>query len=247
LTTNDYRRISVFVHGWWGSGKTWFGQSAPGPRLTLDCEGGVYDTPGHHIPWDPRYPIPEIPDDVDPATVNFVVDIQSWAVVQQAIAVLNGGNHPFESVVLDSLSEAQRILKDKIRQALGIDIESKFAYDQWHSLFEAMFASLRELRNLTRPSSAKRVNVVVVCGSNVEALPASPLLQGSLRREVPGLFDMMGYLTSSVSADGEELRQLHIVQSDLAVAKCRLHNVKVRYGASIPHPDMKELLRTVNT
>ena len=71
MVNKDYRRISLFIHGWWGAGKSWLSASAPAPRLVLDTEGGYHDTEGKHVLWNPSDPLPQ---DLDKET-SVIVDV----------------------------------------------------------------------------------------------------------------------------------------------------------------------------
>ena len=93
-TKKDYRRISMFIHGWWGAGKSWLSASAPAPRLVLDTEGGYHDTAGKHILWNPQEPLPQ---ELDKET-SVIVDVNEWSVVESVMNILRSGDHPFETI-----------------------------------------------------------------------------------------------------------------------------------------------------
>ena len=83
---------------------SWFGVSGPAPRLVLDSEGGSRFTPGRKITWDPAaYAPPEAP--VDDSWDTCIVTVHNWSVVERVMAWLQSGQHPFRTVVLDSLTE----------------------------------------------------------------------------------------------------------------------------------------------
>ena len=235
--SNDVRYVSIAVHGGWGTGKSWFADSAPAPRLILDAEGGAYDTPSEKAGWDPTSgePIPNAD--------SVVVDVTSWATIDHVMRVLVSGDHPFESVVIDSLTEIQKQLKDRLSH--GPD--AVFDQQAWGKLLNNMEYLVRTLRDLTRPSADKRVNVVIVTGTDDEMIPRKPMFQGGLRKSYAGFFDMVGYMTTTRNADGELVRQMQIQPDDLAVAKCRLHKVAVANPTGIiTHPTVGEILTQVN-
>lgn len=243
MTSRDYRRISLLIHGWWGAGKSWLAATAPGPRLVLDTEGGFYDTPGDHIVWDPTKPIPEVTKD---STV--IVDTKDWHTVEDVRAVLRSGDHPFESVILDSLHELQTLLKRAVATpGQQYNPNATFEMQAWGRMLNNMGEFLRELRDLTRPSSPRKVNVVLVSGTNDEMIPAKPLLEGGIRKVITGFYDVVGYLTEAKDQNQNQVRILQISPDSAAVAKCRLHNLKVKYGDIIPNPDIKKMIQVVNT
>jgi hypothetical protein len=239
----DYRRISLLIHGWWGSGKSWLAATAPGPRLVLDTEGGFYDTPGDLVVWDPNTPV----DKAWTKDTSVIVDVQDWAAVETVRGILASGDHPFESVIVDSLHEMQTLLKRAVATpGSKYNPNATFEMQAWGRLLNNMGEFLRELRDLTRPTAAKRVNVVLVSGTNDEVIPAKPLLEGGIRKVVTGFYDVVGYLTEAKDQNQNEVRVLAITPTPLAVAKCRLHNLKVEHGTDIINPDIKRMILTVN-
>ena len=243
MTRSNYRRISVFVHGWWGAGKSWLAATAPGPRLVIDTEGGVYDTPGNHINWDPRTPFPP---DLDKDS-SVIVDVQEWSTFAEVMSILRSGQHPFESLVIDSLHELQDQLKHSVADpGEQYDPNATFQHQAWGRLKNNLGLSMRELRNFTRPTAAKTINVVIVCGSDDEGIKAVPLLEGGIRKSTAGFYDVVGYLRTATDQKGDEVRVMQIQPTDTAVAKCRLHNLSVKHGAQIINPDIRKMLAVVN-
>lgn len=237
-----YRRISVFIYGWFGSGKSTLAATAPGPRLVIDSEGGFYDTPGTQVVWDPRESLPEGID----SNTSIIVDITTWGEFQDVMSVLRTGDHPFESVIIDSLNELQDVLKrDVADPGEQYDPNATFQHQAWGRLKNNLGLSLRELRNLTRPSARKRINLVIVCGTDDEMIPNKPLLEGGIRKSVAGLYDLMGYLRIAKDQNGDDVRVLQIQPSPTAVAKCRLRAVHEKHGDEIVQPDIKKIIATV--
>jgi hypothetical protein len=252
--TDTNRRIMVAVHGWWGSGKTWFAHTAPGPRLVLDMEGGSEDVQTHQLFWDPLTNTLTTPSGSESGwaevtdDTSVIVDIQKAATVQHVLTYLEEGDHPFNSVVFDSLTETQKQLKQAVASPDDeYDPNAVFDMQAWGRLLNHGELVVRRLRDLTRKHAARRVNVVVVMGSDTEAIPVRPLLQGALRKSLAGFFDLEGYLYTAVNKEtGEEARIMQISPSSEAEAKCRLHLLKVKHGTHIINPDMREMLAVVN-
>lgn len=236
--SSNYRRISVITHGSWGTGKSWLAATCPGPRLVLDIEGGQEDTPQEKHEWDLRKPLPKLGNDV-----SVIVDITSWDTVEQAMSILESGDHPFESVVLDSISELQKVLKDRISN--GPD--AVFDQQAWGRLLNNLEGLSRRLRDLTRKGAARRVNVVITAGTDDEKVKKKYLLQGGIRKNLSGLVDLVGYLSVEKGNDGQQIHVLRIQPSELIEAKCRLHKLSVAHGDFIVEPDIKEMIKVVNT
>jgi len=254
----DYRRISILIHGQWGSGKSWLAASAPGPRLYLDTEGGVYDTPGVKAIWDPNKPL-DSTGLTDPLTnkpftaavdkdTTVVVDVINWEVLEDARSVLRSGDHPFESVIIDSLHELQDQLKQAVAEP-GEQYNPNATFEQraWGRLLNNMAMFLRELRDLTRPGSVRKLNVILVAGSDDEIVPHKPMLEGRARKIVTGFYDVVGYLSEQVATNGDAVRVLQISPTPDVVAKCRLHNLRVKHGTQVINPDIQKMIVTVNS
>jgi len=106
---------------------------------------------------------------------------------------------------------------------------------------------VRQLRDLTRPTSSHPVNVVMVCGTDNEAIRKTFLLQGSLRKTLAGFVDLVGYLFPGRAEDGTDPRVLQIQPTADVEAKCRLHLLSVAHKTGhIVSPDLKKILRVVN-
>ncbi len=239
----DYRRISVFIHGWWGSGKSWLAASAPGPRLVLDTEGGSRDTPGDHILWDPRTPIPtKLTKD---STVR--VDATCWDDIENVRDILRH-SHPFQSFIVDSVHELQEMLKQTVATpGEAYNPDSVFDRQAWGRLRNHMGLFFREVRDLTRQGGQPPINVILVSGTDDEMIPNKPMLEGASRKIVVSFYDVVGYLRTAFDQHNKEVRVLQISPSATVVAKCRLHNLKVRYGHEIVNPTIPQMLHVVNT
>ena len=79
--------LTIVAHGESGTGKSWFSDTAPAPRLVLDVEGGVRFTPSEKVEWDPRV---EPPANCETA----VVTVRDLSAIQQTFQWMNAGQHP---------------------------------------------------------------------------------------------------------------------------------------------------------
>jgi len=237
---SDERRICVAIHGWWGAGKSWLADTTPGPRLIMDAEGGVEDTPSDKVLWNPQ--TEDLPTGLGEDD-SVVVDVTSWDDMDQVMKLLVSGDHPFESVVVDSLTEIQKQLKDR----LSAGPDALFDQQAWGKLLNNMEYLVRKLRDQTRPSANKRVNVVIITGTDEEQMPKVPMFQGGLRKSYAGFFDIVGYLTTARDADGNFERRLQLQPDGIAVAKCRLHKVAIANpNGFMPNPSIPEMLEITN-
>ena len=245
------RKAYFGIHGWGGAGKTWLAHTLPGPRLALETEMGAFDTADREdrevriTLWDPlTEPVPTGLEAKD----TVVVGIRDLTKIGAVMALLEGGQHPFESLILDSFTEMQDMLKRNVASP-GEQYNPNATFDMqaWGRLKNHGSMMLRDLRDLTWPDAIKPINVAVVMYSDDESVPAVPLLEGGIRKAMNGWFDLVGYLFTSVHPETKsEIRVLQIARDNTAIAKCRLHSVKVAYGTHIEHPDLAEILKTLN-
>ena len=192
--------LTLVVHGESGAGKSWLADTAPGPRLILDVEGGVDWTPSTKVEWDPRGPVPELGAD-DTAVVR-VPDIE---VIDRTLQWLASGQHPFRSIVIDSLSEAQKRLLDKIAGA------SQPTQQQFGSLLREGDRLVRFLRDLKMHQTKPAQVVVFVCGSKERGTEGHavvrPLLTGQLADQLPYAVDVVMYLAAGLDEEGRLYRK----------------------------------------
>jgi hypothetical protein len=222
----------MVVHGESGVGKSWLADSSPGPRLILDVEGGVRFTPSRKVAWDPREPIPELgPDDSAIVTVTKLDDIQ------RAFQWLNEGKHPFRSVILDSLTEAQKRAVDAIA---GTEI---LKLQDYGTLLRRMEGLVRAFRDLTM-NPIKPVEVVVfVCGTQekgTEHPVMRPALIGRLSEQLGYFVDVMAYQQVAIGAEGLEHGAL-FAQVEGVAAKDRTGKL----GVGMTNPTVPAMLDVI--
>ena len=117
------RSLSILVHGASKVGKSWMGDSTPAPRLILDAEGGSRFTPSKKVVWDP---LTEEPPKASEDWDTCIVYVKDYDTVLKAYDWLNQSNHPFKSVVLDSISEIQQRCVDSIAGVKAMRIQGSY-------------------------------------------------------------------------------------------------------------------------
>lgn len=237
--------LTAVVHGESGAGKSWLADTAPGPRLILDAEGGSKYTPSQpKIVWDPSREEPPVPGrgrmitedgiTAEPVACNWqscITIIRDFSTMSKVYQWLNSGQHHFKSVVMDSLTEIQKRCLDAVSGT------SSPTQQDWGTLLRNMEALVRDFRDLTFHPTNPVQCVVFICISSERGKQGkvSAHLQGQLGTTLPYFVDLVGYLY--VEADREVPGLLHrklLVQPfDGYQAKDRTDIITQTFGAVI--------------
>lgn len=220
--------LSIVVHGESGVGKSWFGDTAPSPTLILDAEGGSRFTPSQKTVWDPMMSAP--PQGTE-TTVVYIRDFQQMA---QVYAWLNSGQHDFNSVVLDSITELQKRCKDSLVGKGSMRIQD------WGDLLTEMEGIVREIRDMwLHPVKPVPVSVFITTTKMDERATFRPHVQGSLNLSMPYFVDVVGYLYTQPDAEVGGMRRHLLVQNTPGfIAKDRTN----RLGYEVVDPDISKML-----
>lgn len=192
------RSLSLLVHGHSKVGKSLLSVSGPTPRLYLDVESAARFLPIRPVTWDPRDPPPTPDDSWDTA----VVSVRNWDSLRFALDWLRHGKHPFRSVGLDSISEAQN------RYIESVAGRSTVKIDQWGSILREVGGMVRDLRDLTEHPVNPIDNLIITAMTREINGIYKPHVQGQLGVVLPYLLDVIGWLFISPGPDGIEHRML---------------------------------------
>ncbi len=230
----DNRTLTLVIHGESGVGKSYLADTAPAPRLILDVEGGVRFTPSRKIDWDPIGPPPK-PDDTWDTAVVTVTDLD---LVRRAFAWLKEGQHPFRSVIIDSLTEEQ---KRRIDRIAGTEALQRQHYGV---LLREGDALVRGFRDLTLHTARPVEVVVFVCATREKGQDhpvVRPALMGQMAEQIGYTVDVMAYLAMGVDAQGNIQRRALFAQIDGIAAKDRTG----RLGVTMDSPTIPKMLEKV--
>jgi len=181
--------MSVVIHAHSKIGKSTLACTAPPPLVVFDAEGSSKFLPMRVIPWDPKVHAPPMWDGQWEAA-NVVVN--NFEDLVYGLQHLETGQHHFRTVVLDSISEIQRKLKDKIEPGME---GSKWKQDHWGELLRRMDALLRGVRDLTQhPTNPLQMAVFVAESRINEEGRWAPSMEGGIRTALPYFFDLICYL-----------------------------------------------------
>lgn len=180
------RSLTVMVYGESKVGKSTFAVTAPYPRLMLDVEGGHRFLPIQVKYWDP---LREEPPVADGSWDTVVVPVRDYDTVLKTYQWLQMGNHHFNSLIIDSISELQVKAMDSIAGTEQMKMQ------QWGELLRHMGALLRDLRDLTMHPTKPLEAVVLTAMSRVtQDGKHRPYLQGQLAIQAPYFYDILGAL-----------------------------------------------------
>lgn len=203
---------SLLVHGEAKSGKTELGATAPGRVLYLDSEaGGFRYVEAKRIAWDPLRG--EVPDAGDWKICR--VTVKDVLTFNTALDFVERGKHPFNSVVWDSITEAQTYMKrDK-------SATYKLQQDEWGELLATIESAIMRLRDSVECQEQMKALVVIAQSALRDDGKLAPAIQGAMKHKLAYKLDITGQLFTAYDGAGELRRGLRIQEDRTAVAGAR--------------------------
>jgi phage nucleotide-binding protein len=204
--------LNMLVYGEPGAGKTYLAgtaqdSEATSPMLFLDVEGGVVTLRKRK--------------DIDVIRVRTMDEVEQ---IHNKLFLAKPEDVYYKSVCIDSLSELQKLdMRTVMQQAYAknpdkVDLEVP-SQREWGKSRERMTRIIRAYKDLPLHFIA-----TAILGSEINedsnVTTYYPMFPGKLRGEVPGYFDVVGYLSSVQNSEGIE-RQLQVAKTRRVVAKDR--------------------------
>ena len=235
-------KVYLHIHGVFGSGKTTFGLTGPNPTLIADVEGAAMKAKagGNKVLWSDW----DKKSDVD----TVVYPTKPEQDLQDLITYLKIGDHPFETFVLDSLTLFQTKLKRELQQPnQKFNPDAEFTFHAWNRVLNHMLMQAEDLLSCVEPNANKPINVCLISATDREAHYMRPLLEGQIRKRLPGLVDIHGFMKMERDKDGELHTILHFEPSDLVDAKCRRWQIaEANPKGYIVDPTIKQIIEIIN-
>lgn len=213
--------VNAVIYGAPGSGKTFLGATANAPLL-IDLERGAMASAA--------------------ATGNSkarVVEANSIDDIREIYAFLKKGNHEFDAVVIDPLSELMRISMTHVIESFPT---AKRQYgDQptmtdWGKMQKDVIALITAFRALP-------MNTVVLAHSDIpnhDEDVVQPLVSGKqVKPFIMGAMDLLGYLYIDSDEDEEPVRKL-LTQATASIAAKNRGNL---LPAVVEEPNLAEIFR----
>lgn len=250
------RAMSILVHGDTKVGKSTFANTTPPPRLILDAEAAYRFLPGNKVFWDPTAEAPPVPgrgrlqpgpESTENPTVEVdwetcIVVVRTFTHMVKAYEWLNSGQHPFVSVVMDSVSEIQTKAKDDLTAS------GRMTQQLWGDLLVSMERLIRGFRDLTEHPTRPMQAVVLTAMTQMRDNKYRPYVQGALQTKMPYFLDVIGYLyvheipNEDPTVPPEKMRRLLVVPHVQFEAGER---VQGRLGDVVDNPTVTGMLNSV--
>jgi AAA domain-containing protein len=246
--------LAICLQGEPGTGKSWLGASAPAYRLVLDAEGGSRFAPGVKTYWNTQKP-PPVPgmgyakpgqQDTDQNPLleldwrTCIVQLNDFAQVKLALDWLESGQHPFRSVIIDSITEMQKRVID---QTSGINQPTQ---QDWGEVLRVTEDLVRRLRDLQWHPINPLECIVLIALTHLRDSKFRPFVKGQLELTLPGFVDVVGYLYVEPDADQQLKRKMLIAPLGDFDAKDRTHALTVTYGPVIEDPNLETMLQVID-
>jgi hypothetical protein len=186
--------ISVILHGDSKAGKSTAAYTLPAPRLLIDAERAYRWLPGKKIFWNPATQSPPLPPVADETgELNWetcVVSVTNWSIFEMAYRWLNEGEHPFRSVIIDSITEIQVKIKEQITNG---DLTQDLKFSGWNTILNRTESLCRDFRDLTE-HPVRPLSVAITAMTEFRDGKWRPYVQGSGSKKLPYFFDVIGYV-----------------------------------------------------
>jgi len=234
------RAMSILVHADTKVGKSTFGATAPKPMLLLDAEAAYRFLPGNKVFWDP---MKDAPPQHDGSWEICVVIVREYTTMVRAFEWLNSGQHPFRSVVVDSISEIQKRLKDSLRT-----LDEQMDQRKWGQVLDHMEWLVRGLRDLTEHPTHPIEAIVLTSMTTQRDGKWRPYVQGQLAVTMPYFLDVIGYMfvqeipNEDPTQPGRKIRRLLVSPHPQFEAGER---VQGRLGEIVDEPTVPTMLDKV--
>jgi hypothetical protein len=222
--------FTMLIHGDAGVGKSWLAASGPPPVLIIDLEGRARRLPYRKMYWDP---VTETPPVYDGTWTHCVALTTKFVGLEKAYQWLQSGQHPFRTVVVDSLTFAQKRFIDDLKGSAQMQTQD------WGEVLRSLETMVRDYCDLPLHQTNPVENVIFTVGTKSAEGRRVPLLQGALKDTAAYMYDAVGYLYLAPDTSGHESRNLLVQPSAGIVAK---DGTNCLGGPVIPSPDLTQLV-----
>jgi hypothetical protein len=240
----------MLIHAASKTGKSTLSSTAPIPLCVLDAEGGwrFINEAGYRTGvklrktyWDPEADL--APPRYDGSWDVAVVTVRQWRTLTLAYQGLTQYPHDFKSLIFDSITEAQRRLKNNLRGLEAMRIQD------WGDVLVQMDALIRSMRDLVLIPGTPLQCVLFIAETKMKEGKWRPQMQGQIGDSLPYWMDIVGYLYRRALQD--ENGQLTGKQLELLVGQDVVPNIEAGervqglLGDVVVSPDVSQMLRVI--
>jgi hypothetical protein len=233
------RSLTMLVHGLSKVGKSTLAVTAPYPRLYLDVEAASRFLPIVKRHWDP---VREAPPVADGTWDTCVVHVREYDDVLKVYQWLQLGKHQFASLIIDSISELQVRVVDKVAGRGQVQTQ------QWGDIFRQMAGLLRDIRDLTVHPTNPLEAVILTSMTREQNGLWKPFLQGAVATVAPYLYDILGYLYVENIPNVDPMQPPHQVRR-LLTRRTDSYDAGERVQGRLPgvidNPNIQTMLDTI--
>lgn len=176
----------MLVYGKTKTGKSSLAATAPGTKLALDAEGSwnAFDgrkDPSTGEPYRVEYweDLSKPPPKNDGTWDICVVDVLRWETVDHVMQWVTRADHPFQSIIMDSVTEVQNRCKKALVGIEGLQ------HQDWGKLLAHMSDKVKRFRDVVKdPKNPTRCMVFTSEGKLQQDGTYTPQMEGSLRNAI---------------------------------------------------------------
>lgn len=244
------RGMSVLLYGPAKVGKSTCSVTGPLPMLFMDAENAsrfLRKPDGTLFKKKTWNPLVEGPPENDGTWEICVVKVTDWKIALKAYEYLKTNNHPFRSLVIDSITEIQDKLKKQV-----LNGKSQLQMQDWGKMLQSMSDFLRQIRDLTMDDASPLELIVLIAMAREVKNPNGttemrPHMEGQVAQLIPFLYDMTSYIYQE-QVRNEETGEIFDQRSLLTVgvegyeAGNRVGYSRDNGRAVIPKPNFSQML-----
>lgn len=183
---------SSLIFGPSKSGKSHLAATSPQPVLILDAEGGTRFLPFKKVIW--SNPLAE-PPDMEDAEI-CICYVRDFSTLENVYTWLHSGKHPFRSVVIDSISEAQQRCVDSIAGIKQMQMQN------WGELLRRISGLIRSYRDLLIHPLNPLDSITFIAMERIsQEGKHTPYLQGQIANVLAYYLDLSLYLRAEPNAE----------------------------------------------
>jgi hypothetical protein len=187
----------------------------------LDIEGGHRFLNANIRYWNPYTEAPPV---ADGTWDTCVVIVNDYDTVLKAYEWLRSGQHQFKSLIIDSISELQVKLFDKLAGNEQVKMQ------QWGEVLRNLGNFMRNVRDLTTHPTAPLEAIVLTAMARIDKTDNRyhPYLQGQLATIAPYLYDLVGAMVIETHQSPDptqppyKVRRMYVEGTDMYEAKERV-------------------------